>query len=154
MGTSGISQENSRCPIIRTSLRPTKGIPAALPALPTRIGPNTAGLWSPSGAALLQQSISVTIVDLVTTRNFNLYADLLDLIGQVDPALGAMPPSIYTATCRGTKPSDACLLETWWHPLQLGHPLPTMPLWLADDLAVPLELEASYEETCHVLRIP
>jgi len=26
-------------------------------------------------------------------------------------------------------------------------------LWLADNLAVPLELEASYEETCRVLRI-
>jgi hypothetical protein len=26
-------------------------------------------------------------------------------------------------------------------------------LWLADNLAVPLELEASYEETCAALRI-
>jgi hypothetical protein len=32
-------------------------------------------------------------------------------------------------------------------------PLPTLPLWLADDLAVPLELEASDEVTCRVLRI-
>jgi hypothetical protein len=37
--------------------------------------------------------------------------------------------------------------------LALGHPLPTLPLWLADDLPVPVELEASYEETCRVLRI-
>lgn len=28
-----------------------------------------------------------------------------------------------------------------------------LPLWLADHLAVPLELEASYEETCRVLRL-
>ena len=28
------------------------------------------------------------------------------------------------------------------------------PVWLADDLAVPLELETTYEETCRVLRIP
>jgi hypothetical protein len=32
--------------------------------------------------------------------------------------------------------------------------LPTLPLRLADDLAVPLDLEASYEETCRFLRIP
>ena len=29
----------------------------------------------------------------------------------------------------------------------------TLPLWLAEDLAVPLELEATYEKTCRVLRI-
>jgi hypothetical protein len=56
--------------------------------------------------------------------------------------------------CRGTKKDRAWLLETWLHPLVLGQPLPTLPLWLADNLAVPLELEASYEETCRVLRIP
>jgi hypothetical protein len=38
-------------------------------------------------AARLQQRVSVAIVDLVTTRQFNLYGDLLELIGQIDPAL-------------------------------------------------------------------
>ena len=49
---------------------------------------------------------------------------------------------------------DTPRLETWAHALALGQPLPTLPIWLADDLAVPLELEASYEETCQILRIP
>jgi hypothetical protein len=43
---------------------------------------------------------------------------------------------------------------TWAHALAVGQALPTLPLWLADNLAVPLELEASYEETCRILRIP
>ena len=38
--------------------------------------------------------------------------------------------------------------------LQIGQPLPTLPLWLADDLSIPLDLEESYEETCKALRIP
>jgi hypothetical protein len=38
--------------------------------------------------------------------------------------------------------------------LALGKPLPTLPPWLADNLAVPLELEATYAETCRILRIP
>jgi hypothetical protein len=42
----------------------------------------------------------------------------------------------------------------WTHTLALGTPLPTLPLWLAENFAVPLELELSYEETCRVLRIP
>jgi hypothetical protein len=44
-------------------------------------------------------------------------------------------------------------LQTWPYPLVLGQPLPTLPLWLAPDLAVLLDLEASYEDTCRVLRI-
>ena len=40
------------------------------------------------------------------------------------------------------------------NPLALGRPLPTLPLWLTEDFAVPLELEPSYEETCRILRIP
>lgn len=104
-------------------------------------------------AALLQERVSVTIVDLVTTRNFNLYADLLDLIGTVDPGLPAEPPGLYAVACRATRPGDAWLVETWPHALVLGQPLPTLPLWLADNFAVPLELEESYEETCSLLRI-
>jgi hypothetical protein len=105
-------------------------------------------------ASLLQDCVSVTIIDLVTTHNFNLYHDLLELIGKTDPSVGPEPPPLYAVACRVTKKGDDRLLETWAHALALGQALPTIPLWLADDLAVPLELEESYEETCRVLRIP
>ncbi len=104
-------------------------------------------------AALLQERVSVAIVDLVTTRQFNLYGDLLELIGQTDPALSAEPPGTYAAACRRTHPGETWRFQTWNHTLTLGQPLPTLPLWLADDLAVPLELEESYEETCRILRL-
>lgn len=105
-------------------------------------------------AALLQQHVSVAVVDLVTTRQFNLYGDLLDLIGQADPSLAPEAPPLYAAACRGARERDAWHFRAWTHPLAIGRPLPTLPLWLADNLAVPLELEASYEETCRILRIP
>jgi hypothetical protein len=105
-------------------------------------------------AALLRERVSVVIVDVVTTRTPNLYGDLLDLIGQADPLLQPEPPPLYTAACRMTKHADEWTLETWAQPLGLGRPLPTMPLWLADDLAVPLELEESYEQSCGILNIP
>jgi hypothetical protein len=104
-------------------------------------------------AALLQQRVSVAIVDLVTTRQFNLYGDLLELIGQADPALAPEPPPLYAAACRWTRRDDAWNFESWTHPLALGQPLPTLPLWLADNFAVPLELEATYEETCRIFRL-
>jgi hypothetical protein len=34
-----------------------------------------------------------------------------------------------------------------------GRPLPPLPIWLDVDLGVTLDLEASYEDTCRVLRI-
>ena len=34
-----------------------------------------------------------------------------------------------------------------------GRPLPQLPIWLDIDLGVTLDLEASYEDTCRVLRI-
>jgi hypothetical protein len=104
-------------------------------------------------AALLQEQVSVAVVDLVTTRHFNLYRHLLELFRRTDPSLTPEPPPTYAVACRGTKNDRTWLLETWPHTLVVGQPLPTLPLWLADDLAVPLELEASYEETCRILRI-
>ncbi len=103
--------------------------------------------------ALLRQRVSVAIVDLVTTRQFNLYGDLLDVIGQRDPALAPEPPPLYAVACRWTPQEDGWHFQAWNHPLALGQPLPSMPLWLADNFAVLLELEASYEETCRILRI-
>jgi hypothetical protein len=104
-------------------------------------------------AALLQQRVCVSIVDLVTTRQFNLYTDLLDLIGVSDPVFAPTPPSTYAVTCRGRKVADKPRFETWAYPLGVGHPLPTLPIWLAEELAVSLDLETSYEETCRALRI-
>jgi hypothetical protein len=43
-------------------------------------------------AALLQQGVCVSIVDLVTTRNFNLYTDLLAFLDRSDPAFTPNPP--------------------------------------------------------------
>jgi len=47
----------------------------------------------------------------------------------------------------------AYVLEAWNHQLAPGEPLPCLPLWLAENLAIPLDLEASYEQTCRDLRI-
>jgi hypothetical protein len=105
-------------------------------------------------AALLEQHVSVALVDLVTTRHFNLYADLLELIGQTDPSLLPEPPVVYAAACRWAREGDIRHFRAWTHALAVGQALPTVPLWLADNLAVPLELESTYEETCRILRIP
>jgi hypothetical protein len=105
-------------------------------------------------AALLHENVSVALVDLVTTRQFNLYVDLVEMIGQADPSFVSDQPAIYATECRWSRDGETRRFRAWTHTLAVGQPLPTLPLWLADDLAVPLELEATYEETCSILRIP
>jgi hypothetical protein len=105
-------------------------------------------------AALLQRNVCVSLVDVVTIRDFNLYADVLEFIGGHDPAIEGKVPCLYAVTMRGRKrPRRRSLLETWYYPMQIGEPLPTLPIWLDVDWKIDLELESSYEETCRFLRI-
>ena len=104
-------------------------------------------------AALLQKGVAVSIVDVVTPRQFNLYAELLQFLGQTDPTLGEPLPHLYAVSCRWRPQDKRMLLQTWSHTLALGQPLPTLPLWLTGKLAVPLDLEQSYEQACHDLWI-
>ncbi len=103
--------------------------------------------------ALLQQGVSVSLVDLVTVKHFNLYLELLAMIGQTDATLGDPPPHLYAAACRWTRQGDRTILEAWSHVLTLSEPLPTLPLWLGPDVVVPLDLERSYEQACADLSI-
>ena len=103
-------------------------------------------------AALLQKGVAVSIVDLVTVRHFNLYADVLAFLGHNDPTLSDPPPHIYATSCRFVK-KEKTMLEAWSHILTVGQPLPTLPLWLSAELVVPLDLEQSYEQACHDLWI-
>jgi hypothetical protein len=105
-------------------------------------------------AALLQERVCVVVVDLVTTRTANLFCELLGLLDETGPSLPDEPSPLYAVTCRYNRKEARWLMEAWMQTLTVGQPLPTLPLWLADDLAVPLDLDWSYEETCRILRLP
>jgi hypothetical protein len=104
-------------------------------------------------ASLLSRGVCLSIVDLVTIRHFNLYADLLALINHPDTAFGPHPPPTYAVTCRKRAVGRRTKLDSWTYPLTVGQLLPKLPIWLTESHAVSLDLEASYEETCRVLRI-
>jgi hypothetical protein len=116
--------------------------------------PEARAAFAAKVATLLRRGVCVSAVDLVTSRWFNLYAAALDLMGLADPTLGDAPPSVYAATSRKRTARGATHLDSWFYPLAVGRPLPTIPLWLDDQTRLTVDLEASYEETCRVLRIP
>jgi hypothetical protein len=116
--------------------------------------PETRELFVGKVAAMLQQDVCVSLVDLVSVRRYNLYADLLTLLGRVDPHLAPTPPHLYAVTIRNRKPPKGrSRLDAWFYPMAAGQPLPTLPIWLSPDLRVELPLELSYQETCRILGI-
>ncbi len=101
--------------------------------------------------AMLQQNVCVVLVDTVTSLTSNLYTELAERLGAKEPAIA--DSSIYAVTCRTRPGRRGVRVESWEHRLQIGSPLPTLPLYLTELLSVPLELEATYEDTCCGLRI-
>ena len=107
---------------------------------------------------LLRRDICVSIVDVVTDMHFNLYGEALGDVAATDPTLGAGPPHIYAVTMRPRKPTRKSArrgaeLDVWFTPRELGRPLPSIPLWLAEDAVTMLDLDPPYEDACRVLHI-
>ncbi|MCA9221047.1 MAG: DUF4058 family protein, partial [Planctomycetales bacterium] len=79
-------------------------------------------------AALLQKRVCVSIVDLVTTRQSNLYLELLSTMDADDPDFQKTTPT-YAATCRGRCDNGHSRIEAWSYPLAVGESLPSLPIW-------------------------
>ena len=110
-------------------------------------------LFAGKCAAMLANDVSVVIIDFVTERRANLYAEMLGMIEVEDENVGDPPEMISAVSCLQARVRGRKRLQTWYHPLVIGQPLPTLPLWLNDQLAVPLDLEPLYEQTLKSLRI-
>lgn len=115
--------------------------------------PETRATFIAKVATLLRNDICVSILDVVSTCNFNLYAELMAFLHGIDPALGSEVPPMYAATLHPRHEGGRRKMDNWYHPLAIGEPLPTLPIWLKETLAISLDLESSYEETCRTLRI-
>ena len=116
--------------------------------------PETRDQFVSKAAALLRQDVCVAIVDIVTSRQSNLYVELLARLGLSDPQLSESMPIVYVVSLRGRKPKrKSTMLDAWFFPLAVGKPLPTLPIWLSPELHIELPLEPSYQETCRLLKI-
>lgn len=109
-------------------------------------------------SALMRQGVAVSIVDLVTNYQSNLFAELLAFIGDEKRTPAAVSEAeqtaIYAVSCRWSPKGDHAVVESWSHPLVLGQRLPTLPLWLTETLSIALDLEKSYDQACEDLSIP
>ncbi len=105
-------------------------------------------------AAYLQQEVSVVVVDVVTERCENLHAELMDLLELGAEPRAAVASDLYAVAYRALgREQGQPRLELWPAALKIGAALPVLPLWIAPERAVALDLEASYTATCASLRM-
>lgn len=104
-------------------------------------------------ASYLQSGISVMVVDVVTERTGNLHAELLQLLDVRLPTSGQGSHDLYAAAYRILAGSEGLCLETWAETLTLRQALPTLPLWIMPEVALPMDLELTYQAACAARRI-
>ncbi len=105
-------------------------------------------------ASYLQQRVALVVIDVVTERRDNLHQELMQFLEMPEEFIEAKPPALYGVSYRIRRRDDSGhRLELWTEALALDAELPMLPLWIAEEQAVPLDLEASYQAALHGLRI-
>lgn len=99
----------------------------------------------------LQQGAGLMIVDIVAKYRANLHDELIERLD--DPAARRIGEPLYVASYHPVTRQDDSCLDIWQQPLQIGQPLPTIPLWLKGGLCFDIDLQKTYEQTCLGLRI-
>lgn len=99
----------------------------------------------------LQRGVGLVVVDVVTERAANLHRELLARLAP--DALTMLAADLYATAYHVVERDRHPNLDVWEEALSLGARLPTLPLWLAGEVCVPVELDASYERVCREYRI-
>ncbi|HVK19605.1 MAG TPA: DUF4058 family protein [Fimbriiglobus sp.] len=104
-------------------------------------------------AGYLAQGVGLIVVDVVTTRQANLHALVMGLLGQTNTGL-LSDADLYATAYRPIVRDAAEQIEVWPEPVAIGRPLPKLPLSLSAELCVPIDLEATCTAACSRRRLP
>lgn len=106
----------------------------------------------------LQTGVGLIVVDVVTDRHADLHGLLLE---RMDPASSQQSePSghgcdeLFACSYQPVIRQGSLRLEMWLTEFVVGKPLPTTPLFLENGPVLPVDLNASYLESCELLRLP
>lgn len=104
-------------------------------------------------ATILNQGAGLIVVDVVTERRANLHGALLEHIS-ADAA--AISSNLYATAYHSTRGDDEThsRVRIWYESLEVGRPLPVLPLFLRIGPMMPIDLDATYRRACRELRIP
>jgi Protein of unknown function (DUF4058) len=105
-------------------------------------------------ASYLCRGVSLIVIDIVTSRRENLHNEIMQVLGH-GPAF-ALPPetAIYGVAYRPIVRDQREQIEVWPSSLEIGQPLPVVPLALNAEQCLPIDLEATYTIACQRRRLP
>lgn len=104
-------------------------------------------------AAYLQRGLGLMVADIVTTRQADLYADLVQLLRQPESDELLAGATLHAAAYRPIRRQEKNQIDVWLTPLAIGRSLPLLPLALRGGGCVPLDLEATYTTACERSRL-
>jgi hypothetical protein len=104
-------------------------------------------------ASYLYQGISLVLVDIVTGRQANLHNEVVQVMKNEARFLLPSTLNLYTVAYRPVHRRQEDVIDLWPAPLSLGQALPMQPLFLDDQLCLPVDLEATYMEACRRLKL-
>jgi len=114
--------------------------------------PQTRRAFAVKCASYLCQGIHVIIMDVVTSRSANLHNEIMCLM-ETDGFRQPPEARLYSVAYRPVRRDMRDEIDVWPAKFALGDRLPSLPLYLAADLAVMVDFEATYQETCQRLRL-
>jgi hypothetical protein len=98
--------------------------------------------------------VALIVVDVVTSRRHNLHEELMTFLDLPAELQEAAATRLYAVAYRlHLRDDDKRELQLWPEALTVDEELPTLPLWLSEELAVPLNLEESYQAAGETLRL-
>jgi hypothetical protein len=104
-------------------------------------------------ASYLYQGISLVLIDIVTGRQANLHNEVVQVMKNEARFLLPSTLNLYAVAYRPVHRRQEAVIDLWPAPLSLGQALPTQPLFLDDQLCLPVDLEATYMEACRRLKL-
>jgi len=102
-------------------------------------------------ASMLKAHVSLVLIDIVTNQHANLFKELMEYLEIRNP-VNPLQGHLYCCSLLPRGSNGHAKVDVWPEVLQVGTVLPRLPLWLHDELAIPLDLESTYEETLGDLR--
>jgi hypothetical protein len=97
-------------------------------------------------ASYLSQGVSLIVVDVVTSRRANLHEQIMGLLPESGGSLFPQGTALYAVAHRPLRRDGVEQIDLWGTRLELGQPLPTLPLAISGEAVLPIDLEAAYTD--------
>ncbi len=104
-------------------------------------------------ASYLCQGVSLIVIDIVTSRQANLHDDMIRVLGHGQAFALPAETVLYAVAYRPIVRDQEEQIEVWPALLEIGRPLPVLPLALNAELCLPVDLEATYTAACQRRRL-